>query len=309
MKIIDTDHPFYRPLWRRLLLVGVCAAWTGVEYLQRRADVGHDLPRRHRLCLCQPDPVLQALRSGRKATGRATKELELFCFSSNHENALDLCFYAIPGAKPLRTFAGIALTRQPQTLLDIDPPDRLVDQHIGDLHAQRRVITQVRRYAVRVVFAGKTAAAGEQVVYTFLAIARRGLPPPLPARCAGDAAAARAVMAPALMAREQALHRDRDKRLPPASRRRRLRPFPDRQSRRSARGFLPSLLPQALRLPPPVAPRPSAVPARIQKRSCRTSKISSALRKHPAALQDQIIEQFGARRQRPAFDGNEAVRA
>ena len=32
MKIIDTDHPFYRPLWRRVLLVGVCAAWTGVEY-------------------------------------------------------------------------------------------------------------------------------------------------------------------------------------------------------------------------------------------------------------------------------------
>lgn len=32
MKIIDTDHPFYRPLWRRLLLVAVCAAWTAVEF-------------------------------------------------------------------------------------------------------------------------------------------------------------------------------------------------------------------------------------------------------------------------------------
>jgi hypothetical protein len=32
MKFIDPDHPFYRPLWRRLLLVGVCAAWTGVEF-------------------------------------------------------------------------------------------------------------------------------------------------------------------------------------------------------------------------------------------------------------------------------------
>ena len=32
MKFIDTDHPFYRPLWRRLLLVGFCAAWTAVEF-------------------------------------------------------------------------------------------------------------------------------------------------------------------------------------------------------------------------------------------------------------------------------------
>lgn len=31
MKFIDPDHPFYRPLWRRLLLVGACAAWTAVE--------------------------------------------------------------------------------------------------------------------------------------------------------------------------------------------------------------------------------------------------------------------------------------
>jgi len=32
MKFIDPDHPFYRPLWRRVLLVGACAAWTGVEF-------------------------------------------------------------------------------------------------------------------------------------------------------------------------------------------------------------------------------------------------------------------------------------
>jgi hypothetical protein len=32
MKFIDPDHPFYRPLWRRLLLVGLCAAWTTVEF-------------------------------------------------------------------------------------------------------------------------------------------------------------------------------------------------------------------------------------------------------------------------------------
>ena len=32
MKFIDPDHPFYRPLWVRLLLVGLCAGWTAVEY-------------------------------------------------------------------------------------------------------------------------------------------------------------------------------------------------------------------------------------------------------------------------------------
>lgn len=32
MKIIDPDHPFYRPLWVRLLLVGLCAGWTALEY-------------------------------------------------------------------------------------------------------------------------------------------------------------------------------------------------------------------------------------------------------------------------------------
>lgn len=32
MKFIDPDHPFYRPLWVRLLLVGLCAGWTAVEF-------------------------------------------------------------------------------------------------------------------------------------------------------------------------------------------------------------------------------------------------------------------------------------
>lgn len=32
MKFIDPDHPFYRPLWRRVLLVGLCAVWTAVEF-------------------------------------------------------------------------------------------------------------------------------------------------------------------------------------------------------------------------------------------------------------------------------------
>lgn len=32
MKFIDPDHPFYRPLWVRLLLVGFCSAWTAFEF-------------------------------------------------------------------------------------------------------------------------------------------------------------------------------------------------------------------------------------------------------------------------------------
>ncbi|MCF3638884.1 hypothetical protein LXM94_02735 [Rhizobium sp. TRM95111] len=32
MKFIDPDHPFYRPLWVRLLLVGFCAGWTALEF-------------------------------------------------------------------------------------------------------------------------------------------------------------------------------------------------------------------------------------------------------------------------------------
>ncbi len=31
MKIIDESHPFYKPLWRRLALLGVLAGWTAFE--------------------------------------------------------------------------------------------------------------------------------------------------------------------------------------------------------------------------------------------------------------------------------------
>jgi hypothetical protein len=54
--------------------------------------------------------------------------LEHFRFSSNRENALSFCFHAIPGAKPLLTFAGIALsfavfTSDARTVKDF-PPQR-----------------------------------------------------------------------------------------------------------------------------------------------------------------------------------------
>ncbi|WP_337184851.1 hypothetical protein [Shinella sp.] len=52
--------------------------------------------------------------------------LEHFRFSSNRENALSLCFYAIPDAKPLRTFAGIALVR-PAAIDDAELRHRLAE--------------------------------------------------------------------------------------------------------------------------------------------------------------------------------------
>lgn len=32
MTIIDTNHPLYRPLWVRLLIVAVCGLWCAVEF-------------------------------------------------------------------------------------------------------------------------------------------------------------------------------------------------------------------------------------------------------------------------------------
>lgn len=34
IKFIDPDHPFYRRLWVRLLIVGLCAMWTAIEFRQ-----------------------------------------------------------------------------------------------------------------------------------------------------------------------------------------------------------------------------------------------------------------------------------
>ena len=28
----DTEHPFFRPLWRRVALVGACLGWAGFEF-------------------------------------------------------------------------------------------------------------------------------------------------------------------------------------------------------------------------------------------------------------------------------------
>lgn len=32
----DKDHPFYKPLWRRLLIIAVAAAWAGFELIFAR---------------------------------------------------------------------------------------------------------------------------------------------------------------------------------------------------------------------------------------------------------------------------------
>ncbi|PWE53064.1 hypothetical protein DEM27_27195 [Metarhizobium album] len=57
-------------------------------------------------------------RRGRRAevcrikTGHSVFSLEHFRLSPNRESALTFCFYAIPDAKPLSTFAGIALAER-----------------------------------------------------------------------------------------------------------------------------------------------------------------------------------------------------
>lgn len=40
MMIIDTSHPLYRRLWVRLLIVGFCAAWSVIEFVNREAFWG-----------------------------------------------------------------------------------------------------------------------------------------------------------------------------------------------------------------------------------------------------------------------------
>jgi hypothetical protein len=31
-RLRDFEHPFFRPLWRRIAVVAACAVWTAVEY-------------------------------------------------------------------------------------------------------------------------------------------------------------------------------------------------------------------------------------------------------------------------------------
>lgn len=34
MKLLDVQHPFFRPLWRRILVVALCLGWALVELAQ-----------------------------------------------------------------------------------------------------------------------------------------------------------------------------------------------------------------------------------------------------------------------------------
>lgn len=38
--MIDIDHPIYKPLWARLLIVGVCFGWAGFEFYNGAAFWG-----------------------------------------------------------------------------------------------------------------------------------------------------------------------------------------------------------------------------------------------------------------------------
>lgn len=31
MKLLDVQHPFFRPVWRRVLVVALCLGWAAVE--------------------------------------------------------------------------------------------------------------------------------------------------------------------------------------------------------------------------------------------------------------------------------------
>ncbi|RYH09913.1 DUF3329 domain-containing protein [Tropicimonas sp. IMCC6043] len=33
MKLIDTDHPFYAPLWRRAVIVALTLGWSAFEFV------------------------------------------------------------------------------------------------------------------------------------------------------------------------------------------------------------------------------------------------------------------------------------
>lgn len=38
--IRDNEHPFFRPLWRRIAVVGVCLVWAGLEFVSNAPTWG-----------------------------------------------------------------------------------------------------------------------------------------------------------------------------------------------------------------------------------------------------------------------------
>ncbi|MCC7321649.1 MAG: hypothetical protein IT542_11815 [Rubellimicrobium sp.] len=40
MKLLDVQHPFFVPLWRRVAVVALCLGWALVEFLQGSAFWG-----------------------------------------------------------------------------------------------------------------------------------------------------------------------------------------------------------------------------------------------------------------------------
>ncbi len=86
----------------------------------------------------------------------AFERLEHFRLSSNRGNALSVCSYAIPGAKPLRTFAGIALEPPGDRLTKPGGLRRLVAQlaaTLAYLHARGVVHRDVK--PAHVMFRGE----------------------------------------------------------------------------------------------------------------------------------------------------------
>ena len=43
----DSNHPFFKPLWRRVLIVGSCLVWSGFEWWNGEQLWGASLPGGH----------------------------------------------------------------------------------------------------------------------------------------------------------------------------------------------------------------------------------------------------------------------
>ena len=40
LKLLDTDDPFFRPLWRRIAIVAVTAGWASFEFINNATGWG-----------------------------------------------------------------------------------------------------------------------------------------------------------------------------------------------------------------------------------------------------------------------------
>ncbi len=63
----EQQHPFYKPLWRRVAIVAVIVFWLGFEIYQRATDCGSGLPEP-----CLPMRSTPSFSHGRRTCPRVT---------------------------------------------------------------------------------------------------------------------------------------------------------------------------------------------------------------------------------------------